>query len=158
MGKRQTNAPSASMHSIKQETRGRTWKPHSGERLYQCNQCDYFCSDPGILRIHLKRHSRDKSNKCNLCNFVSIWPANLKIHLKTHSGEKLDRCSQCGYASFGAGNPRNHLKTDNEERSNKCSQWRLIMEKRQTNAIRGNLHLIKQAIWGAIWKYAVEKS
>ena len=63
-------------------------KTHSGEKLNQCNQCDYVSSDPSTLRTHLKRHSGDKSNKCNQCNFASTWPANLRMHLKSHSGEK----------------------------------------------------------------------
>ena len=36
-----------------------------------------------------------------------------------------------------------------------CSD--LKMEKRQINAISVNFHLIKQAIWGGIWKYSVIK-
>ena len=63
-------------------------KMHSGEKLNQCNQCDYVSSDPSTLGTHLKRYSGNKSNKCNQCNFASTWPANLRMHLKSHSGEK----------------------------------------------------------------------
>ena len=36
--------------------------------------------------------------------------------------------------------------------------WKSTVEKRQTNAINANMHLLMQAIWGRIWKYTVEKS
>ena len=86
VGKRKTNATIASMQCIKQETWGRRWKMHGGEKLNQCNRCDYVYSDPSTLRKPLKRYSGEKSNKCNQCAFVSSLAGDLKRHLKTHSG------------------------------------------------------------------------
>ena len=38
------------------------------------------------------------------------------------------------------------------------SIWKLAVEKSQTNATSATMHLLRQAIWGSIWKLTVEKS
>ena len=118
------------MHSIKQETWGRRWKMHGGEKLNQCNRCDYVYSDPSTLRAHLKWHSGEKSNKCNQCDFASSYVGDLRRHLTIHSGEKSNKCNQCDYASFGASDLKRHLIIHSGEnqwvteglRSKKCSK------------------------------------
>ena len=65
-----------------------------------------------------------------------------------HSGEMLNKCNQCDYASSHPGHLWIHLKTHNG--------------KSQTNATNVTLPLLRQTIWGHIWKkqwkYTVEKS
>ena len=68
---------------------GRWFKEiHFGEKLYQCNLCDYASVHAGNFRTHLKTHSGEKSYKCNQCDYASVRAGTLKIHLKTHCGEK----------------------------------------------------------------------
>ena len=48
-------------------------QPDSGEKLNKCNQCDYACSDPSVLRTHLKMHTGEKPSKCNRCGEYCSW-------------------------------------------------------------------------------------
>ena len=132
-------------------------KMHSGEKLNQCNQCNYVYSDPSTLRTHLKR--REKSNKCNQCDFASSRAGDLRRHLKTHIGEKSNKCNQCDFASTQAGDLRRHLKTHMEKSQasatylDRVPAW-LVMG----NLTKPTMPLLMQAIWGYIWKRTVEKS
>ena len=59
-----------------------------------------------------------------------------------------------------------HLKTHSGEKSNKCAQWDIAghlrtclkTHSKKTNANSVILYLIRQEIWGDIWKHTVEKS
>ena len=74
-------------------------RTNNGEKLNNCNQCDYASSDAS----HFMMHSPEKMNKCNQCDYASPKAGNLRRHLKTHTGEKSNKCYQCDYASSEAG-------------------------------------------------------
>ena len=60
---------------------GRWFKEiHFGEKLYQCNLCDYASVHAGNFRTHLKTHSGEKSYECD---FASVQSGNLRRHYKT---------------------------------------------------------------------------
>ena len=97
-------------------------KTHGGEKLINCNQCDYASSQTGHLRIHVKAHNGEKLNVCSQCGFASSYASSLRIHLKTHSGEKSNKCNQCDFASYQTCSLRRHLKSHSGDKSNKCNQ------------------------------------
>ena len=82
---------------------------HTGQKPYKCNQCDSASVDAGHLRTHMKIHSGIKSNKCNLFDHACSHLSSLRRHLKTHIGKKTNKCNQCDFASNRAGNLRSHI-------------------------------------------------
>ena len=110
----------------------------------KCNQYDFALSYTSTLKTHLKTHSGGKLNKCNQCDYASSNASDLVKHLKTHSGEKSKKCNQCDFASSYAHHLRRHLKMHSGESLKKCTDV--------------TMPLLRQALWGHIWKYTVEKS
>ena len=130
-----------------------------------------FIRQDGTLRTPLKSHSGEKSEPMQLMGLqVSrgiIWNTHwrnpkqmqsVKVFIlmgKQFKGtfentqqKKLCICTQCNYSSPEEG----RLMTQNESRI-----WKHSGES-QTNATSVTLHLVRQVIWGYIWRHTVEKT
>ena len=109
-----------------------------------------------LRRCIQSQYFEEKGNSCDY-----------RIHLKTHSGEKSKKCAQWDIA----GHLRTCLKTHSEKKTNANSVilylirqeiwgdiWKHTVEKSQANATNATLLSLWQVIWRDIWKHTVEKS
>ncbi|CAL4252419.1 unnamed protein product, partial [Meganyctiphanes norvegica] len=74
-------------------------RKRTGEKPYQCNQCDNTFSLNCNLIRHLRTHTGKKPYQCNQCDEAFSLNGYLTRHLRTHIGEKLYQCNQCDKAS-----------------------------------------------------------
>lgn len=69
---------------------------HSGEKPYQCEQCDSKFTEKKSLKIHLRKHTGEKPYKCELCDKVFAQAGILKNHMDVHDEQtRKFKCSQC---------------------------------------------------------------
>ncbi|KAJ3640970.1 hypothetical protein Zmor_027502 [Zophobas morio] len=69
---------------------------HSGEKPYQCNQCEKrFISKPQ-LKQHLLVHSGLKPYVCSVCAKAFNNLYNLQVHERIHKGDRCHICTICG--------------------------------------------------------------
>ena len=74
---------------------------HGGEKLHNCNQCEYSSRYAGNLETHIAgKHLGQRSHKCDRCSLDFVLKPTLLIHVKrVHEGEKNHKCDKCKYAS-----------------------------------------------------------
>ena len=119
-------------------------KMRSGEKSNKCGQCNYGSLRPSSLKTHLKIHSVKKKKVFIKVHWECIWwntlersqtnatyvtsshASALRRHLKINTGEK----------SWNVNNVIMHLFTHLTWKFT----WKLIVEKRQINAISAIMH------------------
>ena len=71
-------------------------KTHTEEKLYYCSLCgkSFLLTSLCLIR-HLETHIGDKPFKCNICEKTFLWNTQLVVHSRNHTGEKPYQCSQC---------------------------------------------------------------
>ncbi|KAK7024369.1 hypothetical protein SK128_005343, partial [Halocaridina rubra] len=69
----------------------------SGNKVYQCPNCQYLSDRKHNLEEHLRIHTGEKPFACPICPYRSTKKGNLKIHVRRHTGEKPYFCPKCPY-------------------------------------------------------------
>ena len=60
---------------------------HSGEKSYQCSQCDKAFNETSALMKHMRNHTGEKPYQCSQCDKAFTQAVSLKLHTRTHNGE-----------------------------------------------------------------------
>ena len=54
-------------------------RSHTGERPYQCTQCDYASPDTYKLKRHMRIHTGEKPYECDVCKARFTQSNSLKV-------------------------------------------------------------------------------
>ena len=110
---------------------------HSGEKPYDCSECEFQCADERTLNEHMKVHSGEKPYDCSECEFQCADEITLNEHMKSHIGEKpseVQKCSECTYEYPTYEELQTHLITHNIFACDKCK-----FRSNTKNGLKGHL-------------------
>ena len=87
---------------------------------YECDKCDYKCSQNGNLKAHNKQvHDKIKNFVCDKCDYKCSTNGDLKKHNKSvHDKIKNYECDKCNFKCSTNGDLKKHNKTVHDKIKN----------------------------------------
>lgn len=104
---------------VRRDTLNHHLLTHAGETPYNCEICDYRCSQKNRLVVHMKhKHLQEKKFACDMCVRKFVRRDSLNLHLLTHTGEKPHKCDMCDYRCLRNYSLKQHImvKHKNEKK------------------------------------------
>ncbi|KAH0501379.1 Zinc finger protein 786 [Microtus ochrogaster] len=95
---------------------------HSGERPFQCPECDKSFRLKGMLKAHQRTHSKERPFSCGECGKGFTRQSKLTEHFRVHSGERPFQCLECDRSFRLKGQLLSHQRLHTGERPFQCQE------------------------------------
>ncbi|KAI9199621.1 uncharacterized protein BJ171DRAFT_427485 [Polychytrium aggregatum] len=97
---------------------------HTGDKPYQCTQCNQRFSELAIMTQHIRTHTGERPYKCpeNSCGKQFAIPGALTIHIRKHTGERPFKCkvNGCEKRFAESSNLTKHVRVHTGEKPFQC--------------------------------------
>lgn len=87
---------------------------HTGEKLYNCSECEKRFFRLWDLKTHMQSHTGVKPYNCSACKKSYAYSSSLKTPMKIHASKKPYSCSICGKSFFHKYHLKNHINIHNK--------------------------------------------
>ena len=105
---------------------------HTRKQSHQCSNCDKAVKEKKSLDNNEETHTGEKPYQCNQCDKAFPKNSNMLIHLRTHSGKKPYPCNKCDKTfSPSSAHIRHVLKTHNEENPKKSDHYGILQQSKR---------------------------
>ncbi|XP_006759405.1 PREDICTED: zinc finger X-chromosomal protein isoform X1 [Myotis davidii] len=82
---------------------------HTGEKLYQCQYCEYRSADSSNFKTHIKtKHSKETPFRCDICLLTFSDIKEVQQHALIHQGNKTHQCLYCDHKSSSSSDLKRH--------------------------------------------------